>query len=203
MLKKGIIVSIQGYHYKTISELAKEAINAGCIGIRTDKKLTFAPNKDITIIGLRKKQVPDVKKESYITDTVEEISQVNLWADFIAVDYRRCNPRLKELSDFAAKNKLKIIADIETIDDYKNIKSNNYFYSYVATTLSVFKNLFNPDLKLVEQLAKAGEKNIIAEGNFTKRFEVKNAFDLGAHAVCIGGVISDVYKLTKKFTSVL
>lgn len=203
MINKGIIVSIQGYHYKTISELAKEAVNAGCVALRVDKKLMLGECETVPIIGLRKITVLDIKKEAFITPTVDEINSVKEWCDYIAVDYRLCNNRnIKEISDFVKLNKLKVIADIETFEDYKNIKENNFPYSYIATTLSVFGKLFHPNFQLLKNIIDAGEKNVIAEGNFSARWEVEKAFKLGAHCVCIGAAISNIYKLTKKFTSI-
>jgi N-acylglucosamine-6-phosphate 2-epimerase len=203
MIKKGIIISIQGYHYKTCSELAKEAINAGAIAIRTDKRLTLGDyDTRVPIIGLHKIEVIDPKKEAYITPNVENIKAVMEWCDYIAVDFRRCNKGLKEISNFAQCHKLKIIADIECIEDYENIKSNGFEYTYIATTLSVFQNLFHPDLRLIRKLKSLGEKNIIAEGNFSRRWEIKEAYKNGANSICIGSAVSNIYKLTKKYTSV-
>jgi putative N-acetylmannosamine-6-phosphate epimerase len=53
----------------------------------------------------------------------------------------------------------------------------------------------------VEKIARE-EKHLIAEGNYSSREDVHIALESGAHAVCIGGAISNVYKLTKKYTSI-
>lgn len=203
-MQKGIIVSIQGYHYKTIAELAVEAINAGCVGLRIDKRieLNHKDKDSIAIIGLRKVKVNNIKDEPFITPDIDTIEAVMPWCDYIAVDFRRCNKNLKHISEYCKERKLKIIADIETFDDYQNIKDKDYFYTFVATTLSVFALPFRPDLKLLERLAET-EKQIIAEGNFNTRADVKAALEMGATAVCIGGAISSIYKLTRKYVSVM
>lgn len=201
-MQKGIIASIQGYHYKTIAELAGEVINAGCIALRIDKRIELNHNNKVEIIGLRKTKVNNIKDEPFITPDVETIEQVAPWADYVAIDYRMCNKNLKSVSDFCKERKIKVIADIETLIDYENIKEHDYYYTYIATTLSVFGILFRPDLKLLEQLAKT-EKNLIAEGNYSARADVKEAFQIGARAVCIGGAISNVYKLARKYTSLM
>jgi N-acylglucosamine-6-phosphate 2-epimerase len=201
MLSRGIIVSIQGYHYKTITELAIEAINAGCIAIRTDKKLYIQEDKKVPIIGLRKINVNDVKLEAFITPTIDEIYLVESWSDFVAIDYRRLNRNLKDVSEYCRNKKYNIIADIAEYEDFQNIKDNGLYYTYIATTLSVFKKLHQPDLEIIERIAKE-EKNLIAEGNFTARKDVQAAYDAGAYCICIGSAISNVYKLTKKYTSI-
>ncbi len=200
-IPRGIIVSIQGYHYKTMTELAKDAINAGCVAIRTDKRLCLSDEEKVPIIGLKKLQVEDVKAAAYITPTPEEVQEIESWADLVAVDYRACNENLQRTSKYCRERALKVVADIETYDDFANIRDRGYYYTYVATTLSVFKLLFRPNLRLVEKIAQE-EKHVIAEGNFSSRKDVRAAFEYGAHAVCIGSAISNVYKLTKKYTSV-
>lgn len=200
-ISRGIIVSIQGYHYKTMTELAKDAINAGCVAIRTDKRLCLSDEEKVSIIGIKKLQVEDVKVAAYITPTPEDVQEIESWADLVAVDYRGCNEDLQRVSKYCREHSLKVVADIETYDDFANIRDRGYYYTYVATTLSVFKLLFRPNLRLVEKIAQE-EKHLIAEGNFSSRKDVRAAFECGAHAVCIGSAISSVYKLTKKYTSV-
>jgi len=200
-IPRGVIVSIQGYHYKTMTELAKDAINAGCVAIRTDKRLCLSDEEKVPIIGLKKLQVEDVKITAYITPTPEAVQEVEPWSDLIAIDYRASNPDLQRVSKYCREHSLKVVADIETFDDFANIRDRGYYYTYVATTLSVFKLLFRPNLRLVEKIAQE-EKRIIAEGNYTSRKDVRAAFEYGAHAVCIGSAIANVYKLTKKYTSI-
>jgi len=200
-LPRGIIVSMQGYSYKTLTELAADAVNAGCVALRTDKRLALADDKKVPIVGLRKVDVTDVKTFAYITPTIEDVQLVEPWADLVAIDYRRCNDNLNQVSRYCRDRKLEVVADVETFEDFQNIKDRGYYYAYVATTLSVFKLLFRPNLRLVEKIAKE-EKNLIAEGNFSSRRDVHEAFELGARAVCIGAAISNVYKLTRKYTSV-
>ncbi len=202
MIKRGIIVSIQGYHYKTIAELALEAISAGCVALRVDKKIDLPADKRVPIIGLRKVHVDNIKVEAFITPTVEDVELVKDWADLVAIDYRQCNAHLNAVSKYCREHKLSVVADVSTYEDFENIKTRGYYYAYVATTLASLNLLFRPNIRLVEKLGKE-EKNLIAEGNFTSREDVRKALECGARAVCIGGAISNVYKLTKKFTSVV
>ena len=196
-MQKGLIVSIQGYHQKTIEELAGNAINAGAIAIRTDKPIRVT----VPVIGLNKIRVNSPEKEAYITPTIELINQVNAWADFVAVDYRELNSNLREISEYCKANKIKVVADIGTYKDYLYIKEKDLYYTFIATTFSVFHNRFNADLKLLKKLLQT-EKNVIGEGNYHTRQQITEAKKLGAHNICIGTAISDVYKLTRRFTTI-
>ena len=84
--------------------------------------------------------------------------------------------------------------------DYNNLIEKNYVYDYVATTFSVYKRQYFPDKRFVNKLIKAGCKNVIAEGNYFSRADVKEVLEYGAYAVCIGSAISNVYKLTRRYT---
>jgi N-acylglucosamine-6-phosphate 2-epimerase len=200
-MQRGVIVSIQGYHYMTISELAREAINASCVGIRTDKHITLDNEHRVPIIGLKKVKVSDAKTEAYITPTIADVDEVTPWSDMVAIDYRACNKNLAAVSKHCRERKLTVVADIERYEDYQNMVDHGYYYEYVTTTFTVLRLLFRPNLRLLEKLAKV-EKRVIAEGNYASRKDVKSAFECGAYAVCIGAAISNVYKLTKKYTSI-
>jgi N-acylglucosamine-6-phosphate 2-epimerase len=192
-MKKGIIVSIQGYGKGTTDELAKEAINAGAVALRVDKKV----NHDVPQIGLLKSKNKDHFSQPYITYTIEDVKSVSTWADYVAIDYRRINPFLQEISDYCLNQKVKIIADVASIYDVYNIFEKGYHYDFLATTLSVFGRN-SPDFWLLKEILKI-EPNTIAEGNFKSLEHVKRAAKSGAHAVCIGEAITGVYKKTKQF----
>lgn len=200
MIKPGIIVSIQGYTSHTTEELTKEIISAGAVAVRTDK----AFHTEIPVIGLHKVHVSYPEKEAYITPDVESIKKVSTWSSIVAIDYRKLNPNLQEISNFCRKEKIKVIADIGTIEDFYNIKEKDYYYNYIATTFTIFnsKKRFYPDIELAIEIFKE-EKNVIAEGNIATREQVRKLFNAGIKRVCIGGAISNVYKLTRKFTSLI
>lgn len=198
-MEKGIIISVQTYTKSTTQELAIQAVNAGAVGIRTDLPIKI----DVPIIGLNKKDVQYREKEAYITDTVEQVERVSKWAQYIAIDFRRINKNLDKINDYCVKRGLKVIADIGHIDDFLNIKAKGYSYEYVATTMTVYKKRHYPDKFLIKKLKIEGCKKVIAEGNYRNRGDVKEAFNTGAHNVCIGGAVSDVYKLTRKYVTVI
>ena len=200
MLDKGIIISIQGYSKHTTEELAMEAISGGAIAIRCDKEISC----NIPIIGLHKIKVDKLIENAYITPDIENIEKVKDWSDYIAIDYRRLNKNLDNINEYIIENKLKVIADISSIKDYRNILEKKYQYSYIATSLSVFKNGFFPDIQILAQILKINnEENIIAEGNFNERNEIRIVFNMGINNVCIGSAVSNIYKLTKKYVSIL
>lgn len=199
MLSRGIIISIQGYSVETTEEMIIEVANAGAVAIRTDKKC----KSRLPLIGLHKIKVKERIQEAYITPTLEAVKEVEKWSKIIAIDYRRLNSNLKEISDYCREKELVVIADIGKIEDYENILKNDYYYSYVATTLAVLYGFHHgPDLDLVERLKNKGCENIIAEGRFNTRSQVKRAFNLTAHNVCIGDAVTGVFRLAKKFTTV-
>lgn len=197
MLQKGIIVSIQGYKQITIEELAENAVSAGAVAIRTDKPIRCSA----PLIGLNKTHVDQPEREAYITTDIEAIKRVAAWAEYVAIDYRALNKKLKELSDYCRLKKIKVVADIGCYDDYINIKEKDLYCSFIATTFSVFKARNHPDIKLVKKLLQS-EKNIIAEGNYYTRGAVQAVKELGVYNICIGSAISDVYKLTRRFTTI-
>lgn len=195
----GIIVSIQGWSQPVTEEMIIEAANAGAVAIRTDKKV----KSRIPLIGLMKYKVPNRKDFAYITPSLEDVKEVEQWTKYIAVDYRRVNESLFEISDYAKDKELVIIADIGTIEDFENICENDLYYSYIATTLSVlYQKGYNPNFKLIEELQELECGNIIAEGNFCMRNHVKKAYLMGIKNICIGNAISNIYIQTKKFTSI-
>lgn len=199
LLNKGLIVSIQGFSIDTTEELIVEIANAGAIAIRTDKKV----NSRLPLIGLIKDKVEDRRDIPYITNTLEAVKEVEKWTKYIAIDYRKINTELEIISDYCKEKRLYVIADISNIQDYENIIENDYYYTYIATTLSVlYQEGYNPDFQIIQQLNELECKNIIAEGNFNQRYQLKKAYNMGACNVCVGNAITNTFRLTKKFTTV-
>lgn len=202
-LKRGIIISIQGYQRGTTNELASEAVRAGAIALRTDKPIKLQEGIErVPVIGLHKLHVRSPSKEPYITATVEALEQVAAWADYVAIDCRELNAERAALLQWCSERKVKVVADVETMKDvYTLMESGGAAVDYIATTFSVFHKNHRPDLELVVALAANGIKNVIAEGNYSSRVDVRQALQSGAHAVCIGSAVSNVYKLTRKYTT--
>ena len=178
--------------------MAREVSSGGAVAIRTDKPI----NCNIPIIGLSKISVQNRSEEVYITPDVKEVQKVSRWAYIIAIDYRRLNKNLSEISAYCKDHNLSVIADIECIEDYENILEKDYVHNFIATTFSIFHTHYEPDIELIRQLKELDCQNIIAEGNYQTRKQVAEAYHAGANNVCIGSAISNIYKLTKKYTSI-
>jgi len=58
-----------------------------------------------------------------------------------------------------------------------------------------------PDLQLISDLVKLNVGPVIAEGGYRDLLDCKKAFDLGAHAICIGSAITDPWNSTKYFVN--
>lgn len=202
MLTKGIIVSIQGYSLELTKEIAQEVINAGASAIKTDKPIKKYIQSDIQIIGCSKMRVRNPELEPYLTSTVQLIHDVAEWSDYVSIDYRKLNKDVKLLSNYCEENHIKVIADIGDMEDYENMK--NLYYDYIATTFTVFnpKFRFYPHIEFALELHEK-EKNIIAEGNYKERKHVREMYRSGINHICIGGAITNIYKLTRKFTTVM
>jgi putative N-acetylmannosamine-6-phosphate epimerase len=191
MFEKGIIVSIQNYSLHTAQELAIEAIKGGAVGIRTDQPLKV----DVPVIGLKK-----IKEyRYYITPTRMSINEVSRWTDTIAIDSRKGNENLSLLYAHCHLNELNIIADVENIEDVKNVlnicsEQKIAKPKYFATTFGICDN------KLVNEITKITNIPVIAEGGYDNFVNVSNARKAGANNICIGSAISDVKKLTEKFS---
>lgn len=193
MLSKGIIVSIQGLGKTTTQEIADEVTNAGAVALRLDKKV----NTSLPKIGLLKAKNKKHECEAYITYTLDDVKTVAGWADFVAIDYRRISPYLQEISDYCRNNKIKVVADIADIYDLYNIIEKKLYYTYIATTLSVFGNR-SPNFYFLKEVLK-NEKNVIAEGNFKTIEHVKRASKAGTPNICIGYAITGFFKKTQEF----
>lgn len=202
-LKRGIIISIQGYQRGTTNELASEAVKAGAVALRTDKPVRLSEGiESVPVIGLHKLHVKHPVAEPYITPNLELLEMVAAWADLVAVDMRNCNLRRAELAGWLKEHKKPMVADIACMADWHALQAGHVEYAYVATTMSVFHKNHRPDLALVAALYAAGEKRVIAEGNYSARADVRQALKTGARAVCLGASVANVYKLTRKYTTI-
>ena len=190
MIPKGLIVSIQKYSAYVTQELSLIAEGNGAVAIRTDQPINIVSPK----IGLIK--IPE--KEFYITTTKEAINQVNKWADYVAIDSRKGNKDLSFLFAFCHQNGIKVVADIEKIEDFENIieiceKGKIAMPKAIATTFS------NTNNDLIKQIKELRDITVIAEGGYSNEYDVMIALTNGADNICIGTAISDIGKLTKKY----
>jgi N-acylglucosamine-6-phosphate 2-epimerase len=190
VIENGLIVSIQKYKKGTTQELANCCVQAGAVAIRTEHDIKIKK----PIIGLEKLNY----KEFYITTEKDSILRVGKWADYIAIDSRKGNIDIDFLYSICHVNNFKIVADIENIDDVKNVlnicESKKIIKpSYFATTFS------DCNIELINEIIAITEIPVIAEGGYYKQKDIKKAVENKANNICIGTAISDIISITKKF----
>ena len=191
-----LIVSVQGKNTELNTAVIQDCINAGASMIRTDKPVQCR----VPIIGLQKIKVSNRARIPYITPMLDNVKYVSKWAMYVAVDCRvENNDNLKEVFSYAKHNNIRVVADLQKIEDYENLVEQGYVPAFVTTALGIFWSEGLPPYNLMDELIVAGCKNIIAEGNINSANRVTIIKKKGIKHLCIGAAISDPYKLTKRF----
>jgi N-acylglucosamine-6-phosphate 2-epimerase len=189
--------------------MAQAAAAGGACGVRAAGGRDIAAIRaaiDLPLIGLRKRESPDTPV--VITGSLQDAREVAAaGADMIAVDATR-RPRAdgrgpRELIEQIARElALPLLADV---DCYRaGIEAVEAGAAAVATTLSGYTPgppPAEPDLGLVERLAAALDRPVLAEGRYASPEDVRRAFDAGAHAVVVGTAITDPVALTRRFAA--
>ena len=194
MIKSGIIVSIQGYSQETTQELAIHAVDGGAVAIRTDHEIKVS----VPVIGLKKNN-----QKYYITTNRTDLIAVSKWSDYVAIDSRKGNPDLELLYSHCHLSCIPIVADVETIEDVKNIivmcnERNIIKPNYFATTFNF--NLSQLEKKNnIEKIQDITDIPIIAEGGYTNETGILLAKLSKVNNICIGTAISDIKKNTQRF----
>lgn len=215
MLPRGLIVSCQIPVRSPLrgkvstADLAMAAQSGGAVAIRAEGFDSIKRIKEVVsipVIGLIKTQ--GIDSGVYINSTISEIKMcIDAGSDFIAIDATgRARAGFADLADFVQA--IKKITEIEIIGDVSNVAEGKAAaacgISIFASTLAGYtpnstKDL--PDLDLVASLVKLEVGPVIAEGGYRNLNDCKKAFDLGAHAICIGGAITDPWNSTKYFVA--
>ena len=208
-LKFGLVVSCQPEvedhdsdplnRPEIMAALAQAAVRGGAKGIRADSPSHIAAIRaavSVPIIGLYKVDLPGYAVR--ITPLVEHaVTIAQAGADIIALDATaRPHPEGGDAAGFirlvsAAAGK-PILADVSTYDE--GIAAAAAGAAAVATTISGYTSYSvshgGPDLKLVEQLAKALGIPVIAEGRYDTPALARQALQRGAWAVTVGSAIT-------------
>lgn len=216
-LKNKVIVSVQAapgeplYKEECMTAMMQSVINGGAQGLRVAGVRDVKNAKklfDVPVIGLTK---PDKLPENwqevvYITPDVKDAQAlIDAGADIIAFDGTlrpRDKSSLEELvSVVKSANKLSM-ADISTLEEGLNCEKLGV--DILSTTLSGYtKETLDkpdePDFELLEQLVKNTNLPVILEGKIWYPYQVKKAFELGAHCVVIGSAITRPQLITKRF----
>lgn len=217
MLKNKVIVSVQAapdeplYEEVCLSAMMKSVVAGGAGGLRVAGARDVSNAKklfDIPVIGLTKpNKLPDNWKEVvYITPSIEDAKGlIDAGVDIVAFDGTsrpRDKATLKELVDFVKSNNRLSMADIATFEEGLNCEK--FGVDVISTTLSGYTqdsltDSDEPDFELLEKLVKNLKTPIILEGRIWEPWQVKKAFELGAHCVVIGSAITRPQLITKRF----
>lgn len=190
-----------------MSRMAYAAYVGGASGIRANTVVDIHEIKktvDLPIIGIIKEVYGD--NPVYITPTMKEISAlVTEGVDIIAIDgTKRERPDGNTLEALMKEAKEKyskqlFMADISSVEEA--VEAERLGFDFVGTTLVGYTEYTKENLPLVEleKVLKAVSIPVIGEGNLDTPEKAKNALQLGAFAVVVGGAITRPQQITKKF----
>jgi thiazole biosynthesis protein thiG len=212
-IKGKLIVSCQALEDEPLhssfimGRMAYAAYVGGAGGIRANTVediKEIKKNVSLPIIGIIKKVYDNCNV--YITPTIREVEAlVNEGVQIIAIDAtKRERPDKKDLKDFINEIKKKypnqlIMADISSVDEA--LYAEEIGFDMVGTTLVGYTE-YTKNFKALEELEKVIKTvkiPVIAEGNIDTPLKAKNALELGAFAVVVGGAITRPQQITKKF----
>ena len=212
-IKGKLIVSCQALEDEPLhssfimGRMAYAAYVGGAGGIRANTVediKEIKKNVSLPIIGIIKKVYDNCNV--YITPTIREVEAlVNEGVQIIAIDAtKRERPDKKDLKDFINEVKKKypnqlIMADISSVDEA--LYAEEIGFDMVGTTLVGYTE-YTKNFKALEELEKVIKTvkiPVIAEGNIDTPLKAKNALELGAFAVVVGGAITRPQQITKKF----
>ncbi|TYS63884.1 N-acetylmannosamine-6-phosphate 2-epimerase [Bacillus infantis] len=213
-IKGQLIVSCQALPEEPLhgadmmARMAVAAKEGGAAAIRangTDDVIAIRKACNLPVIGLIKRDYSG--SPVYITPTKVELDAlIEAGADVIALDAtKQKRPNGESLEELILyireRSSCLIMGDISNFEE--GIAAGWAGVDLISTTLSSYtpytKDRRIPDLPLIEELAKATEIPIIAEGNIKTPMEAAEALKLGAHAVVVGTAITRPQVITKQF----
>ncbi|WP_169082298.1 N-acetylmannosamine-6-phosphate 2-epimerase [Paenibacillus sp. PL91] len=213
---KGLIVSCQALEHEPLhggdamAKMARAAVSAGAIGIRTNGVPDIVAIKqevDVPVIGLIKRDIPG--SAIFITPTLEEVKAiVNAKADIVALDVTNREGRLETVKtwiDYAHEQGAAVMADISTLEE--GLAAEELGADFIGTTLSGYTPYSTqqeaPDFELLEQLCKAVNVPIVAEGRIWTPEDAAKAMNIGAAYVVVGSAITRPQLITARYVSAL
>ena len=217
LLHRGLVVSCQApagspmRQPVVMAAVAAAAVAGGAVGIRAngaDDITAIRATVEVPIIGLFKQL--DESGTQWITPDLEAArAVVDAGCDIVAVDATLRSPRMGPPADAlidAIRSRLgvPVLADVDSMA--AGLAAERAGADALATTLSGYTSepsgpAGQPDIALVEQLAGAAGRPVVAEGRYQTPAQVNAAFAAGAHAVVIGTAVTDALALTERFTS--
>lgn len=213
---KGLIVSSQALEDEplhggdTMAKMARAAVSAGAIGIRTNGVsdiLAIKQEVDVPVIGLIKRDIPG--SAIFITPTLEEVKAIiDAKADIVALDITNREGRLQSVKpfiDYAHERGVAVMADISTLEE--GIAAEALGVDYIGTTLSGYTPYStqqeSPDFELLEQLCKSINIPIVAEGRIWTPEDAAKAMNIGASYVVVGSAITRPQLITARYVRAL
>ena len=218
-IEKKVIISCQAnsdeplYRTECLAAMAESTIMGGAAGLRLAGVRDIKQARkftDLPIIGITK---PDPLPENwkdivYITPTLADArSLVEAGADIVAVDGTSRKRPKENLAEILEKIQTDLnsiaMVDISTLEEglmCKLLKAN-----IISTTLSGYtthtldRDNGEPDFELLKNLVKIVDCPVILEGRVWTSEQVKQAFNLGAHAVVIGSAVTRPHHITARF----
>ena len=185
--------------------LARASIQEGVEVVRLEgvKNIrVIKPEVPVPIIGLLKRNYPDC--EVYITPAAQDVdSLLELGCEIIALDgTQRARPKsatLPQLITRIHRRDTLVLADCDSVDSA--VAAAAAGADVIGTTLAGYTAehpaTSGPDLELVRAICKAVDKPVIAEGRYSRRWEVEAALRMGAAGVVVGGALNDPIKQTR------
>lgn len=212
-LPEGLIVSCQAradnplHGPAFMGAMALAARDGGACGLRANgpDDIRAVAAAGLPVIGIHKVFSDDYPV--YITPDFEAAAAiVEAGAGIVALD---CTPRPRDgekpetvIRRIREELGAEVFADISTFDE--GLAAADWGATYVATTLSGYTAYTEPkpeqpDLRLVEMLAKKLPVPVVAEGRYNTPALVRHAFEAGAHAVVVGTMITNPREITRTF----
>ncbi|MCL4505308.1 MAG: N-acetylmannosamine-6-phosphate 2-epimerase [Chloroflexi bacterium] len=219
-LRGGLIVSCQAGEESALhgpvfmGAMAREAERGGASGLRIDGAPDIHAARQMThlpIIGISKRHFAGY--DPYITVTFDLAQEIVLsGADLVAMDGTgRPFPDNVTLEQLIARIhrelNVPVMADVSTLDE--GIAAERAGADIVATTMSGYTPYsrpaiaHTPDFDLLRDLIATVHCPVIVEGRVTTPDQMATCFTLGAHAVCIGGAITNPASITGRFVEAI
>lgn len=217
VIKNNLIVSCQALEDEPLhspfimGRMARAAKEGGAVAIRAqgvDDIIEIKRVTNLPVIGIIKRNYKD--SEVFITPTEKEIKElIETGCEMIALDAtnrtRPNNEKIKDLLELIHKSKRLAMADISTYEE--GIKAQEMGFDCISTTLSGYTSYSTQsdkvDFKILEELVKDCSIPVICEGRIYTPEELKEAFDIGAYSVVIGGAITRPQQITERFVKAI
>lgn len=218
-IKNKVIVSVQAQGNEPLNKpeyllaLSQSVINGGAAALRLcgiENIKHIKKSVSVPIIGLTKLEPTPINwlDKVYITATLKELKELlKTNIEFIAIDGtnrpREDESTLEDQIKLIKEHKKIVVADIATLED--GINATELGADIISTTLSGYtkdtryKVNIGPDFDLLAELIEELSTPVIMEGRIWEPLQVKQAFEIGAHAVVIGTAITRPHLITKRF----